>query len=97
MDTDERKIEHRLGHEVAVADRVEAVVEHSGEAQVCSVADRVDRQRRTSEGAGAERRHVEANASGEEPVDVTGKRPPVGKQMVSQQYRLRPLEMRVAR
>jgi hypothetical protein len=97
VDPDEREVEHGLGHEVAVADGVEAVVEHAGESEVGGVADGVDRQRRPGERAGAERRHVEAVDRGEEPVDVASECPPVRQQVMGEQDRLRPLEVGVPR
>ncbi len=97
MDPDEREIEHRLGHEVAIRDRIEAVVEHPGKAEVRSVSDGIDRERRAGERSGSQRRHVEARARREQPVDVTGERPAVGEKMMSEQHRLRTLQVGVAR
>ena len=93
----EREIEQRLGHEVAVAHRVERVVEHLREAEIGGVAGRVDRERGTRQRTGAERRHVEPVDGREQAVDVAGERPPVGHQVVREQDRLRALEVGVAR
>ena len=48
-----RKVEHGLGHEIPVTHCIEAVVECLGKTEVCGVADRVDRERRAGERAGA--------------------------------------------
>ena len=96
MDPDEREVEDRLGDEVTVAHRVEAVVERLGEAEVGGVADRIDRQRRAGQRAGAEGRHIEPAQRVEQPIDVAPQRPPVREQVMRQQHGLSPLEMGVA-
>ena len=53
------EVEQRLGDEVAVAHRVEGVLERRGEAEVGRDAVGIERQRRAGQRAGAERRHVE--------------------------------------
>ncbi len=57
----------------------------------------IDRQRRSGERSGAQRRHVEADTGGEQPVDVARQGPPVGEEVVGEQHRLRPLQVGVAR
>ena len=97
VDGEQRDVEERLGDEVAVADGVEAVLEGGVEAEVVRRRRGVERQRRTGEGAGAERRDVEAAPGVEQAVDVAPERPAVRQQVVGQQHRLRPLQVRVAR
>ncbi len=97
MHADEGEIEEGLGHEVAIGHGIEAVVERGGEAEVGRRAMRIERQRRAREGAGTQRRHVEAVDRGEKAIDVAGQRPPMGQQVVGQQDRLGPLHVRVPR
>ncbi len=90
------EVEEGLGHEVAVAHGIERVVEHGGEAEVGGGARRVEGQRAAGQGPGTERGHVGASPGGEQAVDVASQRPPVGQQVVGEQHRLGPLEVRVA-
>ena len=96
VDAEQGEVEERLGHEVAVGDGVEGVVEPGREAQLGRHPVGVEGQRRARQGAGAERRHVQASACAGQAVDVPGQRPAVGQQVVGQQDRLGPLEVRVA-
>ena len=96
VDAEQGQVEQRLGDEVAVADGVERVGEHAGEAERLGRRRRIDRQRRAGERAGAEGRHVEALDGRHEAVDVAGQRPAVGQQVVGQQHGLGPLDVGVA-
>ena len=92
----QREIEERLGHEVAIGHRIEGVLEAAVEPELRGDVVGIERQRRPGQRAGAERRDVEAVDGGDEPVDVAGQRPAVRQQVVGQQHRLRPLHVRVA-
>jgi hypothetical protein len=96
VDGQQAEGEQRVGHEVAVAHGVEAVVERGRETQLDGGEARVEGQRRAGQGAGAQRRHVGPPAGVDQPVDVAGQRPAVGQQVVSQQHRLGPLQVGVA-
>ena len=62
-----------------------------------AVEGRIDRQRRTRERPGAERRHVHSFQRVHQSVDVTQERPGVRVEMVAQEDRLGALQMGVAR
>ena len=93
----ERDAEEELGDEVAVRDRVEAVLERRGEAQLAGGDRRVDRQRAAGERARPERGDVGARRGVHEPVRVSEERPGVRAEVVREQHRLGPLQVRVAR
>ena len=97
MHAEQGEVEERLRDEIAIAHRVDGVLEPAGEAQVGRHTVGVERQRRACERARAERRHVEAAPSVEQAVDVARQRPRVGEQMMGERHRLGPLHVRVAR
>ena len=96
VDAQPARSRQRLGHEVAVADRVERGWRTGGEAQASAGRRRVDRQRRSGQRPGTERGHVEPLDGDEQPVDVAGERPPVGEQVVGEEDGLGPLGVGVA-
>ena len=89
--------EQRFGDEVAVGDRVERVLERVRELELVGDEVRIERQARSRERAGAQRRHVGAEQAVAPTIDVTRERPEVREQVVRQQHRLRALQVRVAR
>ena len=92
---DEGEVEQRLGDEVAVAHRVERVLEPAVEPELLGDEVGIDPERRAGERTGAERRHVEAAPGREHAVDVARERPPVREQVVGEEHGLRPLQMGV--
>ena len=95
VDPEQRQVEQRLGDEVPVRHRVEGVLEPGSETEILGDGIRVERERGTCEGAGAERRHVEPCERVEQPVEVAGQRPAVSKQMMREKDGLGALEVRV--
>ena len=90
------QIEEGFGHEIPVGHGVQRVLESSCEAELGRHPVGVERQRRSGQRPGPERRDVEAAAGGHQPVDVAGERPTVGQEMVGEENRLGPLQVRVA-
>ena len=95
--TEQREDEQCLGDEVAIAHRVERVLEPGREAEILRDTVGVERERRAGERAGAERRDVGPAQGVEQPVDVASECPAVGQQMVGEENGLGPLQMGVAR
>ena len=93
----ERRDEQRLGDEVAVGHRVERVLERTRETELGCDVGRVERQARSRQRAGAERRHRRAIERVAPTVDVAAERPEVREEMVREHHRLRALHVRVAR
>ena len=62
---EQREVEERLGHEVAVGHRIERVLEAAVEPELRGDVVGIERQRRAGQRAGAERRDVEAVDGGE--------------------------------
>ncbi len=89
-------VEQRLGHEVAVRDGVQRVLEAAVEAELGGHEVGVEREGRPGQRPGPERRDVQPVHRDQEPVDVTGQGPSVGQQVVGQQDRLGPLQVGVA-
>ena len=92
----ERGDEQRLGDEVAIGDGIERVLERPGEVERGRDRRGIERQARTRERARAERRDVGAFQAVVPAIDVSSKRPEVREQVVREQHRLRPLQVRVA-
>ena len=92
----ERRDEECLRHEVTIGDRVERVVEGSGEAELVGDELRVEWKARPGERAGAEGRHVGAGDAIAPAIDVAHERPEMREQVVREQHGLRALEVRVA-
>ena len=92
---DEGDVEERLGDEVPVAHGVERVLCPSGHAELGGDIVGPERERAPGEGTGPEGGDVEPLHGGEQPVDVSGKGPAVGEQVVGQQYGLSPLHVGV--
>ncbi len=95
VNPEQRQVEQRLCDEVPVGDRIEGVLEPCAEAEVGGHRVGVERQRRSCESSGAERRHVEPGERVEEPVEIPGERPSVSKQVVREKNRLGPLHVGV--
>jgi len=92
----QRQVEEGLGHEVAVGDGVEGVLEARREVQLLGHPVRVQGQRRTGQRPGPQRTDVETNHALQEPVDIAGQGPAVSQEVVSQEHRLGSLQMGVA-
>ena len=97
MHPEEREVEERLGDEVTVGHRVEAVLEAPEEAELLGDEVGVERQRRTGQRSGSEWRDVQPFDARHQAVHVARQRPPMSEEVMRKQHRLRPLEMRVAR
>src|SRR5690348_13662968 len=92
----ERGGSEKIDHEVAVRDRVEAVVADAPEAKLACDRNAIDRQRGARQRSRAERHHVRALERLGKTVAVTREHLDVSGQVMSQRYRLRALEMSVA-
>ena len=88
--------EEQLGHEVAIGDGVERVLERASEPEGGGHAAGVERQRRAGQRPGPEWRHVGPVQGVGQPVDVAGQGPEVGQEMVGEEDGLGPLHVGVA-
>ena len=96
MHAEHGDVEERLGHEVAVRDGVERVLEAAVEAELRRHEIGVEREGGAGQRSRAERRDVQPVHRHQEPVDVTRQGPAVGQQVMGQQHRLGPLQVGVA-
>ena len=96
MHADERQVEQGLGNVITITHRIERVLEGPGEAQFGRGELGIERKRTSGQRTGPEGRDIEAIDGGEQTIDVSGQRPPVSKQVMSEQHRLRALEVCVA-
>ncbi len=95
MHAEQGDVEQRLGHEVAVRDGVERVLEPAVEAELGRHEVGVEREGRTGQRPGPQRRDVQPVHRDQEPVDVAGQGPTVGQEVMGQEHRLRPLQVGV--
>ena len=93
---EQRDVEQRLGHEVAVRDGIERVLEAAVEAELRRHEVGVEREGRTGERARTQGRDVEPVHRHQDPVHVPGQGPAMGQQVMGQQDRLGPLQVGVA-
>ena len=96
VDADHGERVDRVGDEVAIAHRIERVLEPPGEAELGRIAVGIERQRRAGQRTGAEHRNVRGVTSHQHAAHVAAERPAVGQQMVAERHRLGPLEVGVA-
>ncbi len=97
MHHDHRRVRQKLKDEITVADRIQAVLIHAIEFQLARHKMAVDRERRSRERACAERQHVDALVAVLQALDITAEHRYIRHQMMGEQDRLRPLQMRIAR
>ena len=97
MHGQKRKSADELEDEIAIAGSVDAVGGRSIEAQLFGHGSAVERECRSSDGAGAQRRNIQAFAAVSQTVGVTQEHFDIGQQPVRDQHRLRALQMSVGR
>ena len=97
MDAEQGDVEECLSDEVAIRDRVERVLESTGESKGYCGAIWVEWERRASECSSAEWRDIHAFIRSEQTIEVASECPRMRRKMVREQDRLSSLKVRVSR
>ena len=97
MHTEDGRHGQELGHEVAVGDRIQAVLADAREPEQPGDVRPVDGQGRSGQGAGPERQHVHPCAAFGQTFGVAAEHRVIGQQMMGEQHGLGALQVGVAR